>query len=361
MKALRNLTAAVLASTVFAGAVVPTLAQDSHLGIPIDRVGVVSFTVRDMLGDDARATLTALNACGIKSIEFSSPNFRGDVPMFANVSVPDLIAFQQEFGFIVPSLGINYEHIEENFDQLMEAANALGATYMRISGIDEVEGETEAEYFHRLADALNEGGAKLAAEGITLAYHNHDQEFRYVGGGMAGYDILLEEVDPANAAFEMDIYWAVVGNANPIELIQEHPGRFPLYHVKDAHEVGVGRAAEVTMTTPGVGFIDWDEFFELDDQSGVEHYFIENDRPYPDGVTSACDGYAYLTATDAEAAEAGIQASQSAAAEAARQAELEAEAAAAEAAEAAADAAAEAAAAAAAPAADPAAPAAPAR
>ena len=71
------------------------------------------------------------------------------------------------------------------------------------------------------------------------------------------------------------------------------------------------------MTTVGNGDIDWATIFALDDVSGVEHYFIENDRPFPNGVVSACDGYAYLTAATLEDAQAGAAAAQPAIDEAA--------------------------------------------
>jgi hypothetical protein len=141
--------AGTAASTIFAAATVPSMAQESHLGLPVDRIGVVSFTLREMLGQDPRATLEGIASCGIKSVEFSSPNFDGEEPKFANVPVSEITAFQEEFGFIVPSLGVNGNHITDNFDSLVEAAQAVGASYVRISGIGGIEGEAQADYSMR--------------------------------------------------------------------------------------------------------------------------------------------------------------------------------------------------------------------
>ena len=287
---------------------VPALAQsESHLGLPVDKIGVVSFTIRNDLANDARGTLEGVTQCGVKVIEFSSPNFDGEEPVFASVPVSQIAEFADEFGFTVPSLGVNGVHITDQFDMLVDAANTLGATYVRISGIDDVDGESEADYYHRLAAFMNENGAKLKAEGITLAYHNHDAEFEDLGDGTTGYDILLAEVDPEAASFELDLYWAVNGAADPVELISENPGRFSLYHVKDAMEVTVDGEETFTMTTIGNGFIDWQPIFDLGE---VDYYFIENDRPHPNGVASTCDGYAYLTAATTEEADAGAAAAQ---------------------------------------------------
>ena len=258
-----------------------------------------------------RATLEAVTACGVKSIEFSIPNLRADVPTLSSVPVPDVKAFSEEFGFNVPSLGVGASDLVDRFDVVLNSAKELGATYVRISGgFDIGEDESDAVYYHNLAELMNTAGAALAAEGITLAYHNHDADFRYAGGGKSRYRILLDEVDPANAQFELDLYWAYVGNANAIELIEENPGRFKLFHVKDAMEVtaeafsstNATTQTSMTTTTVGNGKINFKEIFDLGATSGVEYYFIESDFPLPDGVTSVCDSYAYMTAPTAEAA-----------------------------------------------------------
>jgi sugar phosphate isomerase/epimerase len=321
-KSLRTVRATAMAGVAamvmsVAMTAVPAVAQESHLGIPLDKVGVVSFTLRAQLGEDPRATLEAVAACGIENIEFSSPRLNDGVPAFAGVEVPQIKAFAEEFGFKVPSLGVNGGDLTDRLDVVISSAKELGATYVRISGVDAVQGESQAEYYNRLADTMNTAGAALAKEGITLAYHNHDAEFRYVTEGNSGYDILLKKVDPANAAFELDLYWAYVGNANPIRLIEENQGRIKLYHVKDAHKVGEGRAAKTTMTTVGLGTVPFAEIFQHDDKAGVEYYFIENDSPLPDGVTSTCDSYAYIASPTAEAAAEVSAASASAAANAA--------------------------------------------
>jgi len=277
----------------------PALAQDggqSHLGIPVDKIGLVGFTIRTQIGEDAAGTLKAVAECGIENIEFSGPNFDGDVPSFQGIAIPDIKEYAEEFGFNVPSLGVNAEHLADQLDQVIDAAHAVGATYVRISGRPG-EGEDPATYYSELATLLNEAGAGLKEAGVTVAYHNHGYEFDDLGTGQSGYDILLNETDPDLVAFELDLYWAVIGSANAVELMEANPGRFPLLHVKDAQMVTNAEGAEeITFATVGQGFIDFQEIFDLSDVAGVDYYFIENDRPEPDGITSACESYAYLSA-----------------------------------------------------------------
>lgn len=302
--------AGLMSSSMMVLSAVPALAQENHLGIPADRIGVVSYTMMAQLGEDARGALETIAACGVRNVEFSIPNFSGDVPVFSNVPVPEIKTLTQELGINVPSLGVGGGDVTDRLDMVIDLAKELGATHIRISGIAEVEGESVEEHYTRLAEVLNTAGAALAAEGLELSYHNHDAEFRYAGGGRSSYQILLDEVDPANASFELDLYWAYVGNSNAIQLIKDNPGRFTQYHVKDAMEVtsaafGVGNATTQTSMTPttvGNGMIDFHEIFELDEMAGVQYYHIENDFPMPDGTTSICDSYAYMTAATPEAA-----------------------------------------------------------
>lgn len=267
-------------------------AGQSHLGIPVDKIGVVGFTIREQLGEDARGTLQAVTECGIENIEFSGPDLEGEVPSFQGLEVPQIQEFANEFGFNVPSLGVGGGDLTDRMDVVIEAAEAVGATYVRISGGHE-DAEDPVAYYSDLAAMLNEAGATLKEAGITLAYHNHDAEFEDLGDGQSGYDILLAETDPENVGFELDLYWAVVGDADPVGLIEANPGRFPLFHVKDAQTVE--GEDEPTFATVGQGFIDFGEIFALSETAGVDYYFIENDRPQPDGVTSTCEGYAYLS------------------------------------------------------------------
>src|SRR5690606_15803522 len=100
--------------------------------------------------------------------------------------------------------------------------------------------------------------------GVTLAYHNHEYEFVDLGDGVTGYDILLAETDPELVAFELDLYWSMIVDADPVALIQDNPGRFPLLHVKDAHTVTDADGTQsTTFATVGQGFLDFQPIFDL--------------------------------------------------------------------------------------------------
>ncbi|HEX6060386.1 MAG TPA: sugar phosphate isomerase/epimerase, partial [Gemmatimonadaceae bacterium] len=110
--------------------------------------------------------------------------------------------------------------------------------------------------------------------GLSFAYHNHEFEFEPTDG-VVPYDILLADTDPSLVKMELDLYWATVGGQDPVAMFERHPGRFPLWHVKDAR--GSGSTRE--QTAVGEGTIDFRRIFDHGSQAGVQHMFVEADEP----------------------------------------------------------------------------------
>jgi sugar phosphate isomerase/epimerase len=125
--------------------------------------------------------------------------------------------------------------------------------------------------------------------GIRVGYHNHDFEFAAIPGGGTGFEILLGETDPALVDFELDIYWAVKGGHNPLDLFARYPGRFPLWHVKDMSD----RAGAQRMADVGAGEIDFRGIFAAREQAGLRHFFVERDDP-TDSLASIRTSYTNL-------------------------------------------------------------------
>lgn len=277
----------------------PALSQSqgmSHLGIPMDRIGLVGFTIREQMFEDVRETIAAVTSCGIRNIEFSMADLKGGVPSFQGSPVAELATLSEEFGFDVPSLGVSAADLDQRIDKVIAAAQALGASYVRISGNFPQDGVTfPREEYLELARILNASSGPLSEAGITVAYHNHGWEFEMLSEGHSGMDVLLEQTDPEKVAFELDLFWSETAGVDTVALIENNPGRFPLFHVKDA-KLGLNAAGDETPTfaTVGSGYIDFANIFEHAGTAGAEYFYIENDQPEPDGITVACGSYAYL-------------------------------------------------------------------
>jgi sugar phosphate isomerase/epimerase len=246
--------------------------------VDLGKIGLVAFTARTEMTADAEGTLAALAKCGFQNAEFS-----GSAGNFYGKSAAALQPLSNAVGISVPSLGVSVSNLQNDLDLVIAEAHAIGAEYVRISGSNRW---TMADY-SATAAFLNEVGAKLKAEGITVAYHNHGYEFETQENGVTGYDVLVRETDPELVTMELDVYWAASVGHDAVKLFNTYPGRFELLHLKDIAEDG-------SFADVGEGTIDFAEIFAHASLAGVEYGFTEHDRATPDGITSACNSLGNL-------------------------------------------------------------------
>ena len=105
-------------------------------------------------------------------------------------------------------------------------------------------------------------GKKCAEAGLKYGYHNHSGEFKKVEDQVM-IDYMIQNTDPQNVFFEMDVYWTVMGKASPVEYFKKYPGRFKLLHIKDHKEIGQS------------GMVGFDAIFRNAEIAGVEHIIVE--------------------------------------------------------------------------------------
>jgi len=105
-------------------------------------------------------------------------------------------------------------------------------------------------------------GKKCAEAGLKYGYHNHSGEFKKVEDQVM-IDYMIQNTDPKNVFFEMDVYWTVMGKASPVEYFKKYPGRFKLLHIKDHKEIGQS------------GMVGFDAIFRNAEIAGVEHIIVE--------------------------------------------------------------------------------------
>ncbi len=125
----------------------------------------------------------------------------------------------------------------------------------------------------RLAAGLNEIGARLKGEGITLCYHNHNLEFEKFNGRTV-LDIIYAASTAENVKGEPDTYWVQQGGANPVAWINKLSGRLPLLHLKDSGYRG-GKQCEMEI---GSGNLDWKSILGAADEAGCLWYIVEQDN-----------------------------------------------------------------------------------
>ncbi|MEL6944683.1 MAG: sugar phosphate isomerase/epimerase, partial [Bacteroidota bacterium] len=124
-----------------------------------------------------------------------------------------------------------------------------------------------------VAKILNKIGKKCTKAGLEMLYHNHNFEFEKNGRGIIPMDYFIENTNPKHVKFQMDLYWATFAGVDPIAYFNKAPGRFKSWHVKDMN-------FQKQFAPVGNGMIDFGKILEHKALSGMEYYFVEQDRTF---------------------------------------------------------------------------------
>ena len=246
-----------------------SLAQDKYGGLAL-------YTVRDEMKTNPKEVLQKVADIGYKYIEsagYDNGKFYGMSPLeFRN--------YLEEIG-LTPMSTHQGTVTLENADKMIADVKTAGFKYFVIPvppmGLFSYSQETQSMGMTggaaNLANILNTLGEKCSKAGLELLYHNHDFEFKKDEDGIIPIDYLLENTNPDDVNFQMDLFWVTKAEANPISYFEKYPGRFKGWHVKDMDEQG--RFAPV-----GNGTIDFARILEKKDLSGMEFYLVEQDRTF---------------------------------------------------------------------------------
>lgn len=226
-------------------------------------IGVQAYSVRDALGEDFAGTMKKLADIGYKYIEAYGLEVDGKL---LGMDPADYRKVVEDLGMEMLATHCTY-FTADQAEQMRDASLAAGVRYLIIPYLnDNMRSDYEA-----IAQNLNQIGEKLQGSGLTFGYHNHDFEFFPTTDGRIPMEILIEGTQPELVTFEADLYWVTKGGADPMELINKYPGRFNLFHVKDANEA-------LEQTTVGTGIVDFSTILKAQETSGWQYYFVEDER-----------------------------------------------------------------------------------
>lgn len=228
-------------------------------------LGVMMYTVLDQARADLEGTLDRLAALGYLGVETY-----GLVEHFGPARVRDAIA---SAGRTLTSAHTPFPAgpgAEAILDQNQELGAAILVWSMEREEFD------SPDAVRRGVERVNEAAERAAARGMRIACHNHFAEFSREFAGRPAYDLLLDLLDDRVLA-ELDAYWAVMGGADPADVLARLGDRARLLHVKDGPAVGY---EEDIMVPIGEGRIDWTR--TLTTPSGLQWHIIELERLHID-------------------------------------------------------------------------------
>ncbi len=252
-------------------------------------VGLQLFTFFGLIDEDVQGTLKKIAAIGYKEMEsaFSKKGgYYGMKPKQFAMMVNDLgmiwkshhvlgAPFKLPPGAKMPTdangkpLTIPpMKNLRDNMQQLVDEVAEGGVEYLvcantPINTMDEINSSIEV---------LNKTGEASKKAGLKFAYHNHDAEFKEIDKKVP-YHLMLTQLNADEVKMELDLAWAVKGGADPVDLFKQHPGRFPLWHVKDLD------ATHEKILPVGEGTIDFKRIFANAQVAGMKHFFVEHDMP----------------------------------------------------------------------------------
>ena len=135
--------------------------------------------------------------------------------------------------------------------------------------------QTSLDDYKKIADKFNDRGEICKKAGLKFAYHNHDYSFTKQEGQFP-QDIFMLSTNKDTVDFEMDIYWVVAADQDPVAWLQKYPNRFKLAHIKD-------RKKNVPLTNKdasciiGQGEIDFAKILNVGKNNGFEYYIVEQE------------------------------------------------------------------------------------
>jgi sugar phosphate isomerase/epimerase len=175
-------------------------------------------------------------------------------------------------GLTICATHIGFDRLINDFDQVVKQHKLWNCKYVGIGSMPDSY-RSELEGYVRFAREASEYGRRLAANGLTLIYHNHNFEFKKYGK-KTGMQILLEESDPSALQFEIDTYWVQAGGADPVEWIKKAKGRMEVVHFKD---MALGESCQQIMTEVGEGNLNWKEIISACHEIGAKWCAVEQD------------------------------------------------------------------------------------
>lgn len=245
-------------------------------------VGIQLYTLRDLIFKDPRGVIQKVAAIGYKELE----SFGYNNGKYFGLTAKEYADLVKQNNLTHPSAHYGLANLS-SWDQAVEDAITAGQKYMVLAYLADNDRKTIDDY-KKHAASFNTAGEKCKKAGLQFCYHNHDFEFKDMGGGQIGYDVLMKETDPNLVKFEMDIYWITKAGHDPIQMFKQHPKRFPLWHVKD-----MDKTEKKSFTEVGNGVIDFKKIFGKAKDSGMEHFFVEQDIS-ADPMASIATSYKYI-------------------------------------------------------------------
>lgn len=265
---------------VVAGSVNPLQAAVSNAKDGGKSVGLQLYSLGRELSADVPAGLKKVAEIGYKTAELAG--YGGG--KFYNSEVADFKKIAADAGLKITGSHVNppvrkytaenKAEVAEFWKKAVDDHAKLGVITLVQPGMPTIDSHEDAAI---VCEVFNKAGEIAKAAGIKWGYHNHSGEFKRVVKpedkekatnpwsqvGDIVYDLLLNGTDPKLVFFEMDVYWTVMGQQDPLDYFEKYAGRFPVLHIKDRSVLGQS------------GMMNFENIFNRAYKNGLDEFYVE--------------------------------------------------------------------------------------
>lgn len=291
LKKLSLLTAGGL----MAGSVSPVMAAKgmADASATTKQAGLQIYSLGQELTADVPAGMKKIKEIGYSYIELAGYGNR----KMGNYELKDYRKIVEDAGLKITSSHVSYPsreaytkemlpQVADFWKQTVEDHVILGCETLVQPSMPVMDTHDQVSL---VCEAFNSAGEIAKAAGIRWGYHNHNNEFKRIAKqgetvqsgpaavlrpqGDVVYDLMLQGTDPSLVLFEMDVYWCVMGQNDPLDYFKRFPGRFPILHIKDRFVLGAS------------GMLNFENIFTKAQENGLERFYVELERTYSEGKT----------------------------------------------------------------------------
>ncbi len=268
---------------VVAGAVSPAIAagSKSKLVAPGKSVGLQLYSLGKELTDDLANGLKKVAQIGYSTAEAAG---YGNGKLYG-VEMSEFRKMADDAGLKITGTHVNppmRKYTKENMGEIADFWKKTVEDHLKVGvktvvqpGMPEMETPEDVAI---ICEVFNKAGEIAKSANLRWGYHNHNGEFqkrivkeedkgkttnRWAPAGDVAYDLMLKGTDPKLVFFEMDVYWTVMGQNDPLEYFEKYAGRFPILHIKDRLVLGKS------------GMMNFENIFNKAYQNGLDEYYVE--------------------------------------------------------------------------------------
>jgi len=234
-------------------------------------VGLQLYSLRVQFPKDVPGTMAEIEKWGISDVEAAS---------FYGLSAREFREQLDQHHLHASGAHFEWERFASDIDGVIRDAHVLGCKYVTVPWIPH-NGTFTLKHARMAVKSFNEWGAKCRAAGLSFTYHPHGYEFKTHGDGTL-FDVIAQETKAEDVNFELDIFWAYDGGADPVKLMRNYPTRFKQMHLKDMNKSVkrpnyTGHENVNNDVTLGTGQLDLPAILAEAEEIGIRHYYIEDE------------------------------------------------------------------------------------